>query len=167
MLSIQKRNRDFQVGDQVVHWAYGLGEITQLDEKELSGQTQQYYVVRIRDLTLWVPLENAAEHGLRFPTPAGNFQNLFRLLSAHAQPLSDERFERKNQVTERLRDGTIESICRVVRDLTARKRIKKMNDYDNNLLCRARDFLLIEWCAALSVSLQQAERKLEELLGGN
>jgi CarD family transcriptional regulator len=164
---MQKRNRDFQVGDQVVHWEYGLGEITQLDEKELSGQTRQYYVIQIREMTMWIPLDFAAEHSLRFLTSAENFQQLFRLLAAPAEPLADQRFERKNQVSERLQDGTIESICRVVRDLTARKRIKKMNDYDNNFLGRARDFLLIEWCVVLSVSLQQAERKLEELLGGN
>ena len=167
MLSMQKRNKDFQVGDQVVHWAYGLGEITQLDEKELSGHARQYYVVQIRGLTLWIPLECAAEHSLRFLTPAENFQTLFHLLAAPAEPLADQRFERKNQVAERLRDGTIESICRVVRDLTARKRTKNMNDYDNNFLGRARDFLLIEWCVVLSESLQQAERKLEDLLGGN
>ena len=35
----------FQVGDQVIHWAHGLGVIIQLDEKSLSGHTQQYYVV--------------------------------------------------------------------------------------------------------------------------
>jgi len=47
---------DFQVGEKVVHWNYGMGEILQLDEKLLAGQMTRCYVVRIRDLTIWVPI---------------------------------------------------------------------------------------------------------------
>ena len=31
----------FQVGDQVIHWVYGLGEIVDLDEKVLAGRICQ------------------------------------------------------------------------------------------------------------------------------
>jgi RNA polymerase-interacting CarD/CdnL/TRCF family regulator len=47
----------FQVGDQVIHWAHGLGVIIQLDEKSLSGRTRQYYMVQMSGLTLWVPVD--------------------------------------------------------------------------------------------------------------
>ena len=43
----------FQVGDQVIHWVYGPGEIIELDEKTLSGHADHYYVVKIRDLTFF------------------------------------------------------------------------------------------------------------------
>jgi len=61
-------NMNFQVGDQVVHWTYGPGEVIQLDEKALSGQTELYYVVQIRDMTLFVPINDQAETSLRLPT---------------------------------------------------------------------------------------------------
>ncbi len=155
----------FHVGDQVIHWVYGLGEIIQLDEKDLYGHTENYYVVKIRDITLWVPINETGESRLRFLTPAGDFQNLFGILAGPGEPLSIDRLERKNELADRLKDGTLESICRVVRDLALHKRTKKMNDNDNSILNHARNFLLNEWSAALSVPLQQAERELRNILG--
>ena len=161
---MSEHDTSFQVGDQVIHWAYGLGEIIQLDEKVLSGQTGKYYVVQIRDLTLWVPYNGTGEHCLRFPTPARDFQKLFRILSSPGEPLSVDRFTRKTQLMELLRDRTLESICRVVRDLMCYKRTNKLNDNDNTVLAHAMDFLLIEWSMALSVPVQQAEGELMNLL---
>ena len=160
-----EQNVAFHVGDQVIHWAYGLGEIIQLDEKELFGRTGEYYVVQIRDLTLWVPINDTGIHCLRFLTPAGDFQKLFGILASPGEPLSADRLERKNQLTERLKDGTLESICGVVRDLVFHKRTKKMNENDSSTLSRARSLLLDEWSIVLSVTIQQADDELRELLG--
>jgi len=38
---------DFQVGDQVIHWTLGLGEVIGLEERSLSGESALYYLVRI------------------------------------------------------------------------------------------------------------------------
>jgi len=154
----------FQVGDRVIHWVYGLGEIIQIDEKMISGQSGKYYVVQIRDLTLWVPMNDAGEHCLRLPTPAKDFHKFFGLLSSPGKSLSTDRYMRKTQLTELMKDGTLESICRVVRDLMYYKQTNKINENDNTILVRARNFLLNEWSVALSVSVQQAERELKNLL---
>ena len=161
------QDMNFHVGDQVIHWAYGPGVIIQLDEKELFGLSNKYYVVKLRDLTIWVPIAQTSECCLRFPTPAREFPKLFRILASPGEPLSADRFERKTLLTGRFKDRTLESICLVVRDLTLRKRQKKMNDDDSSLLDRARNFLLNEWSIVFSVPVQQAELELKELLGEN
>ena len=161
---MSERDMSFQVGDRVIHWVYGLGEIIQMDEKALAGHKSKYYVVQIRDLTLWVPLNETGEHCLRFPTPARDFPELFHILASPGEPLSTDRFMRKTQLTEILKDRTLESICRVVRDLVVYKRTKKINENDNSILAHARNFLLNEWSVALSVPIQQAECELRNLL---
>lgn len=158
---------NFQVGDQVVHWVYGLGEIIQLDEKELQGRTAQYYVVQIRDLTLWVPVGNNGSDCLRYPTPAGDFEVLFEILSGPAQPLSDDRLARKTQLSDQLKDGKLASVCEAIRDLTYHRRIKKMNENDTATLERAQSLLVSEWSVSLSVPIEQARRDLSQLLGGD
>lgn len=164
---MSERVMSFRVGDQVIHWMYGLGEIIQLDEKVLFGRTGRYYVVQMRDLTLWVPLNETGEQCLRFPTPARDFQKLFRILASPGEPLSPDRFTRKTQLTELLKDRTLESICRVIRDLVYYKRTKRINENDNSILAHARNFLLNEWSVVLSVPIQQAERELRDLLETN
>jgi RNA polymerase-interacting CarD/CdnL/TRCF family regulator len=157
----------FHVGDQVIHEVYGLGEIIQLDEKTVAGHTGQYYVLKLSGLTVWVPIDKIGEGHLRFLTPARDFQKLFNILASPSEPLSTDRYERKLQLAERLSDGKLESICRVVRDLAFLKRKGKMNDNDVSFLERARSFLLNEWSVVLSVPVQQAESKLMDLLAGD
>lgn len=157
----------FKVGDHVIHWVHGIGEITQLDEKVIAGHSGRYYVVQIGDLTIWVPRNETGEHCLRFPTPAREFQALFRLLASPGEPLSADRFTRKMQLTELMGDRSLASVCRVIRDLVHYKRTNKINENDNSILKHARDFLLSEWSLALAVPIHQAERELSHLLETN
>jgi len=157
----------YKVGNIVVHWMYGLGEIIQLDEKVLSGHTGKYYVVQIRDLTIWVPLGETGEARLRFLTPARDFKKLFGILASPGEPLSPDRFTRKTQLTDLMNDRTIESICHVIRDLVDYRRTKKINENDKSILNHARSFLLNEWSVVLSVPVLQAEFELTNLLETN
>jgi RNA polymerase-interacting CarD/CdnL/TRCF family regulator len=155
----------FQVGDQVVHWTYGPGEVIQLDEKVLSGRSESYYVVQVHDMTLFVPINNEGQISLRLPTPAREFENLFAILKSPEEPLSGDRWERKNQLMAQMKDGQLESICQVIRDLVAFRRGKKLNDYDSAILERAKNFLLNEWQISLDTPRDQAERELQALVG--
>jgi RNA polymerase-interacting CarD/CdnL/TRCF family regulator len=156
---------NYLVGEKVVHWVYGLGEIIQMDEKKLQGKTLQYYVVQIRDLTLWVPAGDEGESCLRHPTPAAEFGELFAILKEPGEPLPENRLLRKTQLADQLKDGKLASICRVVRDLTSQGREKKLNENDNQVLERARNLLLAEWAVSLAVPLDQAREELDHILG--
>ena len=155
----------FQVGDQVVHWTYGLGRIVQLEEKVISGKTARYYVVRIRDLTLWVQADGPGECSLRRPTPDSEFKHLFDILRSPGASLSPDRLERRLYLQEQLRDGKLEGVCRVVRDLTSFCTTKKLNDNDKSMLDRARRLLITEWELSLCVTPAQAEHELTKMLG--
>ncbi len=157
----------FKVGDKVIHWIYGLGEIIELDEKVLSGNSGEYYVVETGDLTLWVPLNETGELSLRLPTPAEDFQKIFRLLASPGEALPEDRFKRKTHLTELMKDRTLESICVVIRDLVNYKLTNKINENDKSVLERSKNFLLNEWSYTLSVPIHKAERELRELLNTN
>jgi len=65
---------EFQTGDKVVHYIYGVGEIIQIEKKILAGRSVVYYRVQIRDLTLWVPVNGTGRQSLRLPTSANQFE---------------------------------------------------------------------------------------------
>jgi RNA polymerase-interacting CarD/CdnL/TRCF family regulator len=162
---MSERNAAFHVGDRVIHWAYGLGEIIHLDEKVLAGRCGQYYVVQTPDLTIWVPRDEAGERCLRPPTPAKDFQKLFHILSSPGEPLPADRFVRKMQLAELMKDRSLESICRVIRGLVSYQQTNKINESDISILTHARNFLLKEWSLVLSIPVHQAEGELMRLLG--
>jgi RNA polymerase-interacting CarD/CdnL/TRCF family regulator len=163
---MNKRNEAFQVGDQVIHWAHGPGEVIKLDEKCLSGRIQLYYVVQMRDMKLWVPVEQSNDCSLRPPTPKREFEDLFKIFASSAVPLSSDRNKRRLQLIERLKDHELASICGVIRDLTQRKSLTRMTMEDNTTLERSKDFFINELSLVFSIPIQQAEIELGLLLEG-
>ncbi len=154
----------FQVGDMVMHWNYGLGQITGMEERLVTGKSQLYYVLSIRDLSVWVPADQSAGGRMRAPTSAGSFKKLLAVLRGAAEELADDRRERKAQLHTTMSEGTAESICRVLRDLTKRQLKRPLNDDDRATFERARGLLLGEWAYALHVAPAQAEHDLHNIL---
>jgi len=155
---------NFHEGDPVMHWTYGFGKVIRLEERALSGKNALYYAVQIGDLTVWVPADGELENRLRPPTPEAGFKKLLAILSSPGEPLPDDRQDRKTQLLELLKDGRAESLCRVIRDLSAYRQIRPLNENDQALMRRAQNALLGEWGFALSVTPAQAELELHRLL---
>jgi CarD family transcriptional regulator len=155
----------FQIGDTIVHPMHGVGVITRLDEMKQGEQSRLCYVIAARDkLTLWVPVDAAAKCGLRSVVSASGLTALFEVLSSTAQPLNEQPRERQREIAERFNQGTLEAICSIVRDLTARSLSKRLNENDTRMLKRARDLLLDEWVLAMHVLHQEAQSQLSALL---
>lgn len=155
---------DFNIGDHVVHWTFGVGKIVGVEERKLADQTALFYLVQVRDLTICVPVDARTESRLRAPKSFNEFKNLFSILKESGESLAEDRFVRKSQLRKELADGRAESICQVIRDLTALARKKSLNDDDKNILRRAESLLCAEWSYSLSVPLTQAEGELQQLL---
>jgi CarD family transcriptional regulator len=155
----------FQVGEKVVHSSFGLGEILQIDVKEISGEQLSFYVVLINNMMVWVPVMNSGSGSLRYLTSPEKFTAIFAILSSPGEPLPPNPLERRHQLVELMRDGTLPSICKVIRDLSTYKHGHKMYDHDTLTLDRAKTFLLEEWEVSLSVSKPEAEHQLKHLLG--
>lgn len=155
---------NYKIGDPVMHWTYGFGQIVGFEEKDLSGKTTLYYAVKLHELTVWVPADENMGNRLRPPTSAADFGQLFAILSSSADPLPDDRHERKLHLVERLKDGRADSLCKVLRDLYAFQQHKSLNENDQFLLKRVQNALLGEWGFSLSVPSTQAASDLHRLL---
>jgi RNA polymerase-interacting CarD/CdnL/TRCF family regulator len=155
---------DFHVGDPVIHWTYGMGEIVRMEEKNLPGQSALYYVVQTHDLTVWVPADEQAANRLRLPTSQSEFEKLFAILGSPAENLPGDRLERRTYLVNVRKEGGAEANCRVIRDLSSLGKTKALNDHDRMILKQAQESLLSEWTFSLSVPLADARVDLGRLL---
>jgi RNA polymerase-interacting CarD/CdnL/TRCF family regulator len=155
---------EFKIGDPVMHWTFGLGQVVELEERGISGEEILYYAVKVHDLTVWVPADGDLKKRLRPPTPAGRFEKLFAILTGSGSPLPDDRMDRKTQLLERLSDGRAESLCQVVHDLFIYRKGRSLNETDQYLLKRVQNALLGEWSFSFSIPVGQAETDLYRLL---
>ena len=155
---------EFHEGDPVMHWTYGLGRVIELEERNLSGEKTLYYAVQIEDMTVWVPADDKLENRLRTPTLKAKFMRLLPILSGPSEALPIDRQERKLLLLEWLKNGSAESLCRVIRNLSTHRNGHPLNESDQALLKRSQNALLGEWGFALSVTPLQAEIELNRLL---
>jgi len=154
----------FHIGDQVIHCTFGLGEITQIEEKTINARPTRCYVVHISDMTVWVPMDDLEQNSLRAPTPPEEFVKTLPILTSPNEVLQEDRLLRKTQLMDQLKDGQLASICRVVRDLTHYQRNSKLNDQERSILDRAVRSLLTEWTVSLGLPFNKAHEAMESML---
>jgi RNA polymerase-interacting CarD/CdnL/TRCF family regulator len=155
----------FCIGDKVFHCNFGLGEVTQIEQKVINGHLTSCYVIQLNDMIIWVPMDGTEQSSLRSPTHPDEFIKTLPILSSPNEILLEDRVLRKQQLTDQLKDGHLESICRVVRDLTSYGRNSKLNDQEKSILERAVRSLLTEWTFTLGTSQIQAHQAMERMLG--
>jgi RNA polymerase-interacting CarD/CdnL/TRCF family regulator len=156
----------FKIGDKVIHWTYGLGEIVRIEEKPINDQLTNCYVFQTSDMTIWIPIDAVKQHSLRQPTEPDEFIRLYDILTSPGEALQEDRVTRKNELMTLMRDGQLASICKVVRDLTHAKRGGKLNYQEKCFLERAENSLLTEWTYSLGLPLSQAHQAMTSMLGG-
>lgn len=155
---------NFHIGESVIHRIYGLGEITNIEEMVINGSSVNCYVVQMKNLTIWVPMDNSGQTSLRIPTPPKEFIKIISILTSQYDNMSEDRLLRRKQLVDRLRDGQLSSICQVVRDLSHYKQINKINDQEKCILEQAINSLLTEWTHSLGISIDQAHQVMETML---
>lgn len=154
----------FRTGDHVMHWSFGFGKVVELESRSASQDEVLHYVVQIDDMKIWVPEDAMLNQRLRSPSSAEEFKHLQSILSSKKEVLPKDRILRKNMISEILKDGSAESLFRVVRGLANYRKVNSLNDYDQALLRRVEKALIGEWGFVLAVSPLQAETDLHRML---
>jgi RNA polymerase-interacting CarD/CdnL/TRCF family regulator len=158
----------FEVGDSVVHPVYGVGHIVQIEKKQFSEQeTRLYYEVTLPRSTIWVPIEAQATIGLRLVTAKGQLDHYRTLLKNHPDPPSDNHSELHMDLARRLKEGSFQVTCEVVRDLTVSGWQKPLGRSDATILQKTRERLCHEWATSADVSITEATEEVNALLMTN
>ncbi len=154
----------FNVGDWVVHPLHGVGQVMGLERKLVAQEAQLYYEIAIVKGTLWVSVEAPSAERLRGVTTKGDLPRYRTVLKSSPALLDKDYHQRRGELQERLRQGTFQGKCEVVRDLSAYGWPKRLSEVDSALLRRARDSLCQEWATAEAVTVLEATQEVEALL---
>src|SRR5450755_1976453 len=79
---MQSPEIEFKVGDKAVYPAQGVAEVISIDEKDIAGTRQRFYVLRILDTDrkIMVPVINAGAVGLRQVISEQEIREIFDIL---------------------------------------------------------------------------------------
>lgn len=156
----------FNIGDRVVYPMHGAGVIQAIEEKEILGATQQYYVMHLPmgDMMVMIPLSSAAEVGLRAVIAPADVEQVLDVLRGDKTKMSTNWNRRYRANLEKIRTGDIFEVAEVVRNLACRDQEKGLSTGERKMLESARGILLSELCLAQGIAEEQAETLLNAAL---
>jgi RNA polymerase-interacting CarD/CdnL/TRCF family regulator len=147
---------NFQEGDRVVHKNFGVGIVISIEGMNLSGNRPHlFYRVDFIRATVWVPVGNQPEGGLRPITPKNHLDRYRALLKSSPISLNDNFRKRQSELEKRMDRGTFRGLCEVIRDLKALSDEKPLNYYERTLFKQSREALVSEW--SITSGLSQSE----------
>jgi RNA polymerase-interacting CarD/CdnL/TRCF family regulator len=155
----------FEVGDVIVHPVYGVGHITAIEEKQFSEiEACLYYQIAISKSNLWVPIEAQAAVGLRLVTAKGDLDKYRDLIKSRPILLNSNLPKRHVELASRLKEGSFQTMCEIVRDLTASGWQKPLGVTNKTILRRTQERLYQEWATAADISIAEATKEIDTLL---
>jgi CarD family transcriptional regulator len=157
---------NFNIGDKAVYPAHGVGVIRSIEQKEIGGSPQQFYVVQIMTsgAILMVPISASAKIGLRPLADDGVLQDVYSILQTPRRVSQRAWNRRFREFNDKLRTGAIGDVAEVLRDLTSLKSDKTLSFGEKNMLEKALGMVVSEISAASSRSENDVIEEVNRML---
>jgi CarD family transcriptional regulator len=159
--------RVFNIGDKVVYPMHGAGVIEAIEEREVLGNKQKYYIMKlpIGEMQVMVPMDNVEEVGLREIIDQEGVEKVIEILKGKKTKMSSNWNRRYRANMEKIRSGDIFEVAEVVRNLAIRDAEKGLSTGEKKMLDSARQILISELVLAQDATEEEMEELLEECLG--
>jgi CarD family transcriptional regulator len=156
----------FKVGDLAVYPAHGVGVIERVESREVSGSSQDFYVMRIleNDMIIMIPIKNVNNVGLREIIGRKEVPKLYNILKKRDVMIENQTWNRRyREYMEKIKTGSVYEVAEVYRDLLMLKSEKDLSFGERKMLDTARTLLVKEISLAKKVAEAQIERDLEKI----
>lgn len=157
----------FRVGDMAVHPAHGVGEIAAIENREIGGTSQDFYVLKIVEngMKVMVPTTAVAQVGLRSVMSKKEAEKVLGILRAPEVAVDVQPWNRRFRAyTEMLKSGSPYEIAKVLRDMCRLKFDKDLSFGERRLLDQAKGLLVKELALAKKVQVSAIEAELSQIL---
>ncbi|MGL6173178.1 MAG: CarD family transcriptional regulator [Cellulosilyticaceae bacterium] len=158
----------FQVGDQVFCPMRGSGIVEAIEEREMLGNIQEYFIIKLTTsgMTVMIPTEGTIKSKFRLISDTKLAEEVLDTLSDEENPIDKlvsikERLK-INQV--KLKAGTFADCGEVIKSLTCFQKIKALNNSERVLLMDARKLFIDELSLIKAISKEEANSMLDSLL---
>ncbi|AEE96218.1 CarD family transcriptional regulator [Mahella australiensis] len=154
-----------QIGDKVVYPMHGAGVVEAIEEKEILGVTQKYYILKLPvcDVKIMIPLSSADDIGIRHIIDEDESKRVLAALSQNNQDGDNTNWNRRYRINmDKIKSGDIYEVADVVRSLMIREKQKGLSAGERKMLNSAKQILVSELALANSTGTDEIERLIEE-----
>jgi CarD family transcriptional regulator len=156
----------FKIGDKAVYPAHGVGEVTAIENREISGQNQTFYILRILEngMKIMIPTNNVRQVGLREVIDRAKVDKVFEILRLKDLSVETTTWNRRyREYMEKIKTGSVYEVAEVLRDLYLLKTDKDLSFCELKLLDTAKALLLKELAVAKGCDEVEVENEFESI----
>ena len=148
----------FNVGDKIVYPMHGAGVIDSIEEKNILGEKQSYYILKMPgEVKVMVPTAKAEEIGVRNIIDKSSADKVIGVLEQD-ETVMDKRY-RDNM--DKMKSGDIYEIADVVRNLSFKQKEKGLSTGEKKMLNNAKQILVSELVLAEHATQEEVEQLVE------
>lgn len=153
----------YNVGDNVVYPMHGAGVIVAIEEREVLGEKQKYYIMAlpIGDMKVMIPMDSAESLGVREVIGDEEVARVYEILGQEKSAMSSNWNRRYRANMEIIKSGDIFEVAEVVRNLTIRDNDKGLSTGEKKMLDTARQILVSELVIAQNSTEEEVMAKIE------
>jgi len=160
----------FKVGDKAVYPAQGVAEVIDIEEKDIAGTRQCFYVLKILDTDrkIMVPVKNANAVGLRQVISEQEIQEIFDILRERTIAFDNQTWNRRYRgFMDKIKTGSIYDVAEVLRDLYRLKTDKQLSFGERRMLDTARGLIVKEIAIARGQTEEKVKNEIEAIFFTN
>lgn len=152
----------FNVGDKVVYPMHGAGTIEAIEEKDILGEKQNYYILKMPgEVKAMVPVEKANEIGIRSIIDSKTAGKVISVLEENSTEMSMNWSKRYRDNMEKMKSGDIYEVADVVRNLSFKQKEKGLSTGEKKMLNNAKQILVSELVLAEHAPQEEVEKLVE------
>jgi CarD family transcriptional regulator len=158
----------FKVGDLAVYPAHGVGIIERIENREISGCQEDFYVLRIleNNMVIMIPSSNTQNVGLRELIDHSEVSKIFSILKNRDMYVDDNQTwnRRYRDYLDKIKSGSVFEVAEVYRDLSTIKQEKELSFGERKMLDTARSLLVKEISLAKNMKEEDVEKDIQSNL---
>lgn len=151
----------FKVGDLAVYPAQGVGVIEAIENREVMGKKQPFYIMKImgNGVKIMIPTDGADSVGLREVITEDEIPKVYEILRNKNITIDKQTWNKRyREYLEKIKTGSVYEIARVLRDLFILKSDKNLSFGERKMMDTAKNLLIKE----ISIASNSEETKIEQ-----
>lgn len=154
----------FGLGDKIVYPMHGAGVIEKKTEKEVLGEVDTYYILKmpVTDLKISIPKDKINEIGVRMIEDESILSELDEIIDSDFKQVSSNWNSRHSQNQNKLKSGDLKETVTVFRDLYTLDAERGLSMVEKKLLNTAKRMLISEISLMTDRDPDEVEKEYEQ-----
>lgn len=152
----------FNIGDKIVYPMHGAGTIDSIEEKDILGERQAYYIIKMPgEVKVMIPTDKAETVGVRNIIGKEEASKVMNILGENETEMSQNWNKRYRDNMDKMKSGDIYEVADVVRNLSFKQKEKGLSTGEKKMLSNAKQILVSELVLAEHASQEEVEELID------